>query len=95
MSATLFIDEVIKRRPFIPPHIYESCMSLERAVVRLKAEFEKTFEVKEDRIDWRIISGQNTELQKIAEELNQRIRDHIYQLPNQRLHSIAGSARSE
>ncbi len=75
-AVSRFIDLVLKNRPFLPPHVYESCLSLRGVVVELQVHFDLSYE--DDRPDLEMILKCTKSLDVELERLNSAIRDHIY-----------------
>lgn len=84
-ATETYLDAVTKQRPFIPPAVYEACELVEKSVIKLKNEFEKTYRGAEDRIKWETISEEETKLNELMADLNKRIRQHIHEVPNQHM----------
>jgi hypothetical protein len=76
-AVNAFRDLVIKNRPFIPPHVYESCLSLRTTVIQLQVNFEMSFDG-EIKPDWEKIVKCGRDLDDQLEKLNTAIRNHIY-----------------
>lgn len=75
-TVETFKDSVLKNKPFIPPHVYDSCMSLRNLVVELQVDFEMSFH--DSKPDWRKINECNQKINTQLENLNMVIREHIY-----------------
>jgi hypothetical protein len=84
-AVELFLNIIIKQRPFIPPSIYETCEQIQDSVIKLKNEFEKTFRGVDERIEWKTIREQGVKLEDLMAQLNNSIRQHIHEFPNQNI----------
>ena len=74
-----FREVVIKNQPFIPPHVYKSCMDLRSVVVQLQVDFEMSLnERNKYNPDWNKIHECGKKLDQEIENLNISIREHIY-----------------
>jgi len=79
-AANSFIDFIYKNRPFIPPHVYETCLSLRRLVIELQVDFEMSFKDNNDndQTNWDRINECSKKIDIELDELNNVIRNHIY-----------------
>jgi hypothetical protein len=77
VTANKFRDAVIKNQPFMPVHVYESCMSLRETVIELQVDFEMSIN-DTTRPDWKKIHECSKTLDERIENLNVSIREHIY-----------------
>ena len=78
-KVEIFREVVIKSQPFIPPHVYKSCMELREEVIELQVDFEMSFDEKIGNFpDWKKINECSKKLDKKIENLNNSIREHIY-----------------
>jgi hypothetical protein len=76
-SVKTFRDVVIKNKPFIPPRVYEICLSLREIVIEIQVDFEMSLDDSQ-RADWKKIHEYGKKLDKILEELNNAIRRCIH-----------------
>jgi len=76
-AVNSFKDLVLKNRPFIPPYVYEACLSLRELVVELQVDFELSFN-DQDRADWKRIHECGKKIDIELGKLNTAIRNHIY-----------------
>ena len=75
----IFREFVVKNQPFIPPHVYKSCIDLREVVIELEVDFEMSLnERSKYEPDWKNIHECNKKLDQKIENLNISIREHIY-----------------
>lgn len=76
-NMNLFIDIVIKNRPFIPPEIYTSGLEVRTLASSLAIDFEMCL-TEISKPDYKTIVKTNKELETKINELNEQIRNYIY-----------------
>ncbi|VGO11838.1 hypothetical protein PDESU_00385 [Pontiella desulfatans] len=77
-SANEFKDVVYKNKPFIPPVVYETCLSLKDIVSDFQIDFELSYIQKLRGPDWKRLTESVEKLNSTLDELNDNIREHVH-----------------